>query len=734
MEVGERTTPARRVAENRGRQKFLKRVLFPLTSALGLAVVFLLLRPICQEETVVSSPKPLVVMPFENQTGDESLDYLKTAIPNLLLTNLEQSKYLTVLTWERMQDLLKVMGEKELEVINIDKNTGFELCRADGVHGIVLGSFTKAGDVFATDIKVLDVGSKRLLQSANARGEGVGSILKKQIDELTEAISRSVVMLTDEAEAETFKVTAVTTESIEAYQNYRDGIRKYNMFDYIGGRISFGEAVKLDTTFAMAHYRLARANSRLGNRQDARRALERAMTYSVKATDREALYIEMEYAAVVEKNADKSLRVNEELVQRFPKEKEAFQRLGAKHRAAGRYEEAIKAYSDAIALDPNWGYVYNSIGYAYAFIGEYEKALVNIERYVSLSPEGPNPLDSMGELFLITGRLDEAIVKLELASEKYPNWYGTSWVTLSYVYALKENYEMALRQYEKLSAIFARNLSAERDSELLVWTYRNQGLLYYIVGRYKEARDLYRKQARVASRVGNDFGRARAHELTAFIDTAIGEFMEAESELRQCLKVRSQISPEQHLRGQLSLNYISGFFEVNAGKTESAKAKLELANDLLPKIKDRSREIYANWAALLAGEIALAEGFSDKAIKLFRQAIPPNPFLISWWDRYLYSLPVERDGLARAYYAAGDLDNAIAEYKRLTTFNPDSKERFLIDPKYHYQLARLYEKKGWGGLAMQEYERFLEIWQDADEDLLELLDAKTRLAELQTIM
>jgi len=59
------------------------------------------------------------------------------------------------------------------------------------------------------------------------------------------------------------------------------------------------------------------------------------------------------------------------------------------------------------------------------------------------------------------------------------------------------------------------------------------------------------------------------------------------------------------------------------------------------------------------------------------------------------------------------------------------KDRRLINPKYHYHLARLYEEKGWSDKVIIKYEKFLDIWKDADEDLLEFIDAKQRLAKLK---
>ena len=60
----------------------------------------------------------------------------------------------------------------------------FKLCRMDNVNTIALGSITKAGNYFVTDVKLLDVNSKKLINSVSAKGEGVESILNSQIDQI----------------------------------------------------------------------------------------------------------------------------------------------------------------------------------------------------------------------------------------------------------------------------------------------------------------------------------------------------------------------------------------------------------------------------------------------------------------------------------------------------------------------------------------------------------------------
>jgi len=93
----------------------------------------------------------------------------------------------------------------------------------------------------------------------------------------------------------------------------------------------------------------------------------------------------------------------------------------------------------------------------------------------------------------------------------------------------------------------------------------------------------------------------------------------------------------------------------------------------------------------------------------------------------IYNVPLNRDYLARAYAGLGKSEEAISEYEKLITFDPDGTDRRLINPRYHYSLGMLYEKKGMKDKAIFQYQKFLELWKDADPVFSEPADARKRL-------
>ena len=383
---------------------------------------------------------PICVISFENLTGDPSYDYLQRAIPHLLITSLEQSEHLSVATWERMRDLLVQIGKPDASPI--DEETGFEICRMEGVHAVVVGSFIKAGNVFATDVKVLEVDSKKMIASASSKGEGVDSILLKQIDELSEAILVALELMEPPEEAGRHPIAEVATSSMEAYEHFLKGLDAYERLYNSDARLHLEQAIDIDPTFAVAHLYLGWTLTRLreGKAQD--EALEKAMEMRDHASPRQRLYIEAAHARTIEQESEKEFQILKRLASEYPAEKRVHHRLAGYYRAQDLLYQAIEEYNKVLDLDPHYGWAMNELGYMYADVEDYDKAHEYFARYAESSPGDANPIDSLGELCFRMGRYDEAIEQYREALRLKPDFYYAYW-EIAYVFAIKEEYAEA---------------------------------------------------------------------------------------------------------------------------------------------------------------------------------------------------------------------------------------------------------------------------------------------------
>ena len=87
--------------------------------------------------------------------------------------------------------------------------------------------------------------------------------------------------------------------------------------------------------------------------------------------------------------------------------------------------------------------------------------------------------------------------------------------------------------------------------------------------------------------------------------------------------------------------------------------------------------------------------------------------------------------IAQCYFEKGAFEEAIREVRNAQNYYGPSHA--FVYPTGFYLLGKIYEKKGDTQRAIQNTEKFLDLWKDADEDLPDLIDAKKRLARLRGV-
>jgi len=696
-----------------------KRAVFGVGAFVVLVLLVVLGRFLFQELSGPSESVPIAVISFENQTGDASYDYLREAIPSLLTTSLEQSRYVRVMSSDRIRDLLRQMGKQDVKVI--DREMGFELCRRDSVRALVVGSFVKAGETFATDVKIVDVRTKQVLKSAGSRGEGVASILNNQIDELSRQISSGIGISEPAARSEQRSIKDVTTTSMDAYRYYLRGGEEFSK-QYFGEALGFyKKALESDSTFALAHLMLARTHVSRGEGTLAQNAFKKAMAYSVNIPRKEKLRIEIEYARAIEGNEEKYISALTQYVNEFPKEKWGRNRLANFYHYNKRdYDAAIDQYNRVLELDPQYGQAWNNLGYVYSFVGNHEKAIECFTNYANLSPGNADPLDSMADGYFLMGRFDLAISRFAEAGGLNAN-YDANW-KIAYIDAFQEKFA---ESFKALDAPM-RSTNSERETARRYWW---RAFYHFWLGNTTKALGSLRQ--------ASDVARAGRNELWTFWSKWSGGWYycdkgmtsEARREFGEAFDILQRGFPGFNLTAWRSIAQANILLKEN--QLDSAFSFMTAIDRPAPKPDQSLDHMVMYWRDLILGELWLARDSSDKVVRLCEGAQGWVVNAIGYQGIELYNPPFPIDVLARAYVRKGEIDKAIAEYERLTTTDPSKKsERRLVHPLYHHRLAKLYEQKGWKEKAIVEFEKFLALWRNADAGRPEPKDARTRLAQL----
>jgi tetratricopeptide (TPR) repeat protein len=661
------------------RKKIVRQITTAVTATLLLILGWFLFWP------QVTEPTPIAVISFENQTGDPKYDMLSKVVPNFLITNLEQSGQFQVVTWERLNDLKRQLGKDSVEFI--DSDLGFQLCQMEGVPNIAVGTIARIGDIFSTDLKILDVESKEIRQTAQSRGEGDQSIYD-QIDELTKEIATGIGGMTEEKFTESHRsIMDVTTSSMEAYNYFLRGREEFERNYYVEARKFLERAVELDSTFAIAHLYLGLIFidwSKGIERQEALKQLEKAYKFRENSSEKERLYIESEYVLYEEegKSSDKEiheeqLRLREQLVEKYPREKRFSFNLGDSYIGFWMNEKAIAELERAIKLDPDYASPYIYLGILYNRLGNTDKAIESFNQYISIYPGDARPYDAMGNIYFYKGDFEQAKVKYREALYVQPG-YDSGW-RLAYTYALEQNYDEAIR-------VINDYIEANRGNEHI---QKGVGYLYRAIYHIHQGNlNLLLDDLNEDKKINTDIISIQIRKwIEGWYYYDKGDIERSKKAFQISIDTLDKIKdPTRKLKTKIRINFSFGMLELKQGNIDSAKSRLKFIEANLENLDDSfSKSAIAYWSQFFLIELLLAENNLDSALTACRKLKPYPNWLSHWYSFY----PYVRDIKARTYLQSGEIDTSIVEYEKLITFDPTTWDFHLIHPKYHYRLASI---------------------------------------------
>jgi serine/threonine protein kinase/tetratricopeptide (TPR) repeat protein len=484
------------------------------------------------------------------------------------------------------------------------------------------------------------------------------------LDDLAGKIRKDLGESLKDIQEERVYLPKATTSSLEALKNYVEADRARGSNRGDEAVALLEKALELDPDFALAHAELGSIYYWAGNREKGEKHFTKAMGLLDRLTEREKLWIQAIVPAY-RGNRDEAATKYKIYLRKYPDDSGGWHNLGHNYLMLKRFDEAIDAFTRVLEIYPHSWSSYVNIATCYGGMGMHQKA---IENYLEASKINPK--------FLMVRNLNS-----EFAFE--------------YV---------AIGELQKAQEVLEKMLTGE-DWQKAVG-HRHLALLDMYQGKFSGAIDHLKEAILLDNTLNYSLSelRNRLYLATALKTKGMMDAFQRELDAVSGLLGKTYVEP-----WWLQLY---GKIYVRIGELKKAE---RLLNELSIKMNKENRNDRAAFN-ILKGEIELARGKHNEAIALFETAYKLRD------DNYVL------ESLAFAYLRSGDLEKAMEKYKHLVSrkmFGWEAQEYWI---RAHYQLGKIHEEKGETEKAIQYYQRFLDIWKDADSGIPEVEEARERLA------
>jgi eukaryotic-like serine/threonine-protein kinase len=606
---------------------------------------------------------------FTNTTGEPVFNDL---LRQGLTVQLEQSPYLNLVSDDRIQQTLRLMGQPPN--VSLAPALAEEVCVRAGAAAVLDGSISNLGSRYVLGLRARACSNGTLLdaeQSQAANKEQVlaalGEIASKFRTRVGESLATVNKYDTQLAEA--------TTPSLEALKAYSAGWKAFSASGHATAAPLFKRAIEIDPQFAMGYASLARMFSGMEEPALSRQNAAKAFELRDRASERERFFITANYHLQVTGNLASARQACEAWIQVYPYDQRAHGFLGSLvYLPMGNYEQGVEQLKRSLELDPNFAIHYAVLVLGYQYMGRLYKA-------------------------------EQLLRDAEERKLQLPDFFV-------------EKYDMAFLKNDKAAmeraVALSRGVPGAED-----WVDDHQSFALAYSGHLKQARQMSRRAVTLATATNQSVQgseRAALFEIPyALREAFIGSPEEAR---RSALAALAQ-SRERYVQ------FGAAFALALAG--ESAKAE-KIIQDLEKQLPEDTSVQFIHSPCLKA-LIALKHGEPTRSLELLRVSLPYDFAVTRGAMHGNFGAMYPSYVRGEAYLALHQGPEAAAEFQKVLD-HPGIVGNDLIGALARLQLARSYAVAKNNVRAKAAYLDFLTLWNDADPEIPLLEQAKAEYAKL----
>jgi hypothetical protein len=606
----------------------------------------------------------IVLADFTNTTGDPVFD---GTLRQGLAIQLEQSPFLSMISDQRIQKTLGLMGQKADARITAELGRG--ICERTASAAVLEGSIGPLGSQYvlglrATNCRTGDVIDEEQVQAA--RKEDVLNALSQVASKFRTKVGESLATV----KQHDTPLAEATTPSLDALKAYSAGWKAVASSGSAAAVPLFERATGIDPKFAMAYAALGRMYKDIGEAAHAAENSAKAYQLRDRASDREKFFITANYYVNVTGNLENAQQTCELWEQTYPRDGRPHTHLaGMIYPVFGRNEKRVNEAGIAVEVEPDFPVGYNVLARSYMALDHLSEAENTLQRASERKLETPDLGVTRYTIALLKG--DKAGMEREAA--------------------------------------LSRKLSRAEDEMADI-----QAFILAYSGRLQEAKKMAGRAADLAQQAAHAERAARWKAGPALWDAFFGNASEAKKSAIALIELSKDRDVE----------YGAAFALALSGDSSGSQT---LANDLERRFSEDT-SVRSFYLPALRALLAINHGEPEKAIELLQAAVPYDlgaPGSRNFNFGVLYPVYVRGE----AYLAAHQGAEAAAEFQKILDHRGIVLSD-PIGALAHLQLGKAFALSGDKTRAKAAYQDFLTLWKDADQDIPVLKQAKKEYAAL----
>jgi serine/threonine protein kinase/tetratricopeptide (TPR) repeat protein len=689
--------PVAATAQPRGLPKWV------IGSAIGLAALAVLLagwyflRP---ESTPSSATAPssgatatqasaipsLAVLYFDNLSGDPELDWLRSGLTDMLVTDLSQSPDLRVLSTDRLYQILSDLRKLDERITSFEVVS--EVAQQADAARVITGSFAKLGETIRISIKIQDAATGEILEARSVDALAPEDIFAR-IDDLSLSIRQILEPPERPVVVADRDLTDVSTSSVLAYRHFVEAEKLHYQLREQEAIELYKQAAEEDPNFAMAWAKLATSHGNMGMIAESREFADKAMQHLDRLTEPERAYVEGRYYGQALETYPQAIETYARALELYPHLTGLSNNLGLLYSTLWMLDEAIATFEQGIQYGDTFPGTYHDLAQAYLGKGDPDRAFEILEAHLERFPDSFATYTKIADLRLSLGELAEAEVANQRAEEIQPGWPGTTFNQFQ-LDVLREDWLAADDKAGRFGAMpFPFAKSAENGLRSLLR-----------LGHGRSAEALALAEASVDSWPGPGAGRAQSRLQIGAIHLLIGDPQTALDHARAA----RQEDPGTNT--DLVGHALEALAQQALGQERRADLLLADLGRRVDALPGSATQLIVNE---VQGRLNLDRGEIQGAIAEFEQAEALLPHLDGNGPRIAYIL-------GEAYREGGRSDDAERKFREVT----DAWSTRIFQPaefvRSHYELGRLLEQRGAAAEASDYFQKFLAYWGDGNID------------------